>query len=70
MRTPFNRFTGPGWRQVSLRKAVYALEDAVITLSGPALAVSGIIAGVDLLTGAPCSRMWAGSRWPGRFACS
>ena len=51
MRTPFNRFTGPDWRQVSLRKAVYALEDAVITLSGPALAVSGIIAGVDLLTG-------------------
>jgi hypothetical protein len=51
MRSPFNRFTGPDWRQVSLRKAIYALEDAVITLSGPALAVSGIIAGVDLLTG-------------------
>ena len=51
MRTPFNRFTDLNWRQVSLRKAVYALEDAVITLSGPALAVSGIIAGVDLLTG-------------------
>ena len=54
MRTPFNRFnrfTDLKWRQVSLRSAVYALEDAVITLSGPALAVSGIIAGVDLLTG-------------------
>ena len=51
MHTPFNRFTDLNWRQVSLRSAVYALEDAVITLSGPALAVSGIIAGVDLLTG-------------------
>jgi len=28
-----------------------SLEDAIITLSGPALAISGIIAGVDLLTG-------------------
>lgn len=51
MRPPFNRFTGINWRRVSLRSAVYALEDAVITLSGPALAVSGILAGVDLLTG-------------------
>jgi hypothetical protein len=36
---------------VSLKTSVHALEDAIITLSGPALAISGIIAGVDLLTG-------------------
>jgi hypothetical protein len=46
-----NPFTILNRRRVGLRQAVYTLEDAVITLSGPALAVSGIIAGVDLLTG-------------------
>ncbi len=35
----------------SLRQAVTGLEDGIIVLSGPALAVSGIIAGVDLVTG-------------------
>lgn len=34
-----------------LKSAVTRLEDSIITLSGPALAISGIIAGVDLLTG-------------------
>src|SRR6266700_767053 len=35
----------------SLRQAVTGLEDGIIVLSGPAVAVSGIIAGVDLVTG-------------------
>ena len=34
-----------------LKTAVNWLEDAIITISGPALAISGIIAGVDLVTG-------------------
>lgn len=34
-----------------LQTGVHRLEDGIITLSGPALAISGIIAGVDLLTG-------------------
>ncbi len=37
--------------KVSLRTAVARLEDGIIVLSGPALAISGIIAGVDLVTG-------------------
>jgi hypothetical protein len=36
---------------MNLRDATHYLEDSIITLSGPALAISGIIAGVDLLTG-------------------
>jgi hypothetical protein len=35
----------------SLKHTVAALEDGIIVLSGPALAMSGIIAGVDLVTG-------------------
>ncbi len=35
----------------SLRRSVAGLEDSIITISGPALAISGIIAGVDLVTG-------------------
>jgi hypothetical protein len=35
----------------SLKAAVKRLEDSIITLSGPAIAVSGIIAGIDLVTG-------------------
>lgn len=34
-----------------LKPAINRLEDAIITMSGPALAISGIIAGVDLVTG-------------------
>jgi hypothetical protein len=34
-----------------LKTATHKLEDSIITLSGPALAISGILAGVDLLTG-------------------
>lgn len=34
-----------------LNKTIHTLEDGIITLSGPALAISGIIAGVDLVTG-------------------
>lgn len=37
--------------KVSLKQGVAGLEDAIIVLSGPALAISGIIAGVDLVTG-------------------
>src|SRR5258706_15096454 len=36
---------------IDLKAAVNGLEDAIITLSGPALAISGILAGVDLVTG-------------------
>jgi hypothetical protein len=60
-----NPFTCLGRRRIDLRSAVYALEDAVITLSGPALAVSGIIAGVDLLTGGTMLRDvgWLSLAW-------
>jgi hypothetical protein len=34
----------------SLKSTVTHLENAIITLSGPAIAISGIIAGIDLLT--------------------
>lgn len=34
----------------SLSQAVVKLEDSIITLSGPALAISGILAGVDVVT--------------------
>jgi hypothetical protein len=37
--------------QFSLKGAVTRLENAIVTLSGTALAISGIIAGIDLLTG-------------------
>jgi hypothetical protein len=37
--------------QFDLKGLTNTLEDSIITLSGPALAISGIIAGVDLLTG-------------------
>jgi hypothetical protein len=36
---------------INLREATNRLEDGIIILSGPALAISGILAGVDLLTG-------------------
>lgn len=36
---------------VDLKQSVDKLEDGIITLSGPALAISGIIAGIDLVTG-------------------
>lgn len=35
----------------TLRDATNKLEDSIITISGPALAISGILAGVDLLMG-------------------
>lgn len=38
-------------KQFSLMDAMNKLEDSIITISGPALAISGIIAGVDLVTG-------------------
>ena len=37
---------------------VTRLEDSIITLSGPALAISGIIAGIDLVTGGNMLRDW------------
>ncbi len=39
------------WKNGSLQAGVHRLEDSILVLSGPALAISGIIAGVDLLTG-------------------
>jgi hypothetical protein len=39
------------WHPPSLQDAVKQLEDGIIVLSGPALAISGIIAGIDLVTG-------------------
>jgi hypothetical protein len=49
----------------SLRGGVHGLEDAIITLSGPGIALSGIIAGVDLLTGghAMSSLPWLTTAW-------
>ncbi len=38
-------------RNINLNSAVTLIEDSIITLGGPALAISGIIAGMDLLTG-------------------
>src|SRR5579859_2109780 len=37
-------------QNVSLPQKVRKLEEAIITISGPALATSGIIAGIDILT--------------------
>lgn len=38
-------------KRFSLKRLMAGLEDGIIVLSGPALAISGIIAGVDLVTG-------------------
>lgn len=35
----------------SLKQEVAALENGIVVVSGPALAISGILAGIDLLTG-------------------
>lgn len=43
-----------------MEQFVTRLEDAIITLSGPALAISGIIAGIDLVTGGNMLREWPG----------
>jgi hypothetical protein len=53
------------WRAPSLKHAVASLEDGIIVLSGPALAISGIIAGVDLVTGGNVlkSISWLGLVW-------
>jgi hypothetical protein len=53
------------WRLPSLKEAVAKLEDGIIVLSGPALAISGIIAGVDLVTGGNVlkSISWLGLVW-------
>ena len=49
----------------SLKAGVTRLEDGIITLSGPLLAVSGIIAGVDLVTGGNILRTvgWLATVW-------
>jgi len=39
------------FKLLPLNETIHKLEDSIITLSGPALAISGIIAGVDLVTG-------------------
>ena len=48
-----------------LKAAVTGLEDGIITLSGPTLAISGIIAGVDLVTGGNMLRNvgWLSTVW-------
>lgn len=46
--------------KLSLKGAVNKLENAIITVSGPAIAISGIIAGIDLLTG---GSMFKDVRW-------
>ncbi|MDQ2905437.1 MAG: hypothetical protein M3Y81_18065 [Chloroflexota bacterium] len=48
---PLPTLTRTGFRLWTLKEAVNHLEDAIITISGPALAISGIIAGLDLITG-------------------
>jgi hypothetical protein len=37
-------------KQRTLKQAVRSLEENIITISGPALAISGVIAGIDVLT--------------------
>jgi hypothetical protein len=51
-----------GW---SLQGAVHWLEDSIVTLSGPAIAISGIVAGVDILTGGTLMRQqgWLSYVW-------
>ena len=53
------------WKAPSLKHAIASLEDGIIVLSGPALAISGIIAGVDLVTGGNVlkSISWLGLVW-------
>lgn len=49
----------------SLKALVNKLENSIITLSGPAIAISGIIAGIDLLTGGTMfkSVAWLSLTW-------
>ncbi len=56
----------------SLKTSVHHLEDGIITLSGPALAISGIIAGVDLLTGGHVLQQvsWLALVWAICLVCS
>jgi hypothetical protein len=42
----------------SLSQAVVKLEDSILVLSGPALAISGIIAGVDIVTNGMVASMF------------
>jgi hypothetical protein len=53
------------WKAPSLKHAIASLEDGIIVLSGPALAISGIIAGVDLVTSGNVlkSISWLGLVW-------
>lgn len=57
--------TFPKIKMPSLNRAIHNLEDAIITVSGPALAISGIIAGVDLVTGGNMLRSvgWLAMAW-------
>jgi hypothetical protein len=48
----------PSFSSFSLSQAVVKLEDSIITLSGPALAISGIIAGVDIVTNNAIANMF------------
>jgi hypothetical protein len=38
-------------KSFSLKRTVSSLEDSIITISGPALATSSVIAGIDIVTG-------------------
>ena len=53
------------FKDVTLARAVTWLEDSVITLSGPLLAISSIIAGVDVVTNNALaeSLTWIGYVW-------
>jgi hypothetical protein len=45
--------------KLSLNRSVHSLEDGIITLSGPALAISSVLAVVDLLTGGHILQQYA-----------
>lgn len=55
----------PSLPMPSLHSTVNKLENSIITISGPAIAISGIIAGVDLLTGGSMFRdiQWLSLTW-------
>ncbi len=52
-------------QRFSLKKAINGLEDSIITICGPMLAISGIIAGVDQITGGQILRSvsWLALAW-------
>ncbi len=51
---------------MKLSKIVTGIENGIVTVSGPALAISGILAGIDLLTGGHLLASVNWLRTPGR----